>query len=124
GNNADNVLRGRGGADVLSGGAGLDTADYKDAPAGLTADLATPASNTGDAAGDSYSSIENLQGSNFDDTLNGDAGNNVLTGLDGNDTLNGRAGADTMIGGAGNDSYTLDNAGDTVTENANEGIDT
>ena len=36
----------------------------------------------------------------------------------------GGAGADTMIGGAGNDTYVVDNAGDVVTENANEGTDT
>ena len=45
-------------------------------------------------------------------------------GLAGNDILNGGAGADTMFGGAGNDTYVVDNTGDVVTENANEGIDT
>ena len=29
-----------------------------------------------------------------------------------------------MAGGAGNDTYVVDNAGDIVTENANEGTDT
>ena len=29
-----------------------------------------------------------------------------------------------MIGGAGNDTYIVDNAGDVITENANEGTDT
>jgi hypothetical protein len=28
------------------------------------------------------------------------------------------------VGGLGNDTYVVDNAGDVVTENANEGIDT
>src|SRR5262249_21173810 len=33
------------------------------------------------------------------------------------------AGADVMIGGASSDSYSVDNAGDVVTENPNEGTD-
>jgi len=42
-------------------------------------------------------------GSNFDDTLNGDGGANVLSGGLGNDALNGLGGDDTLIGGAGDD---------------------
>ncbi|MGO8140901.1 calcium-binding protein, partial [Rhizobium leguminosarum] len=37
---------------------------------------------------------------------------------------NGGAGADTLIGGAGDDTYIIDNAGDLVTEVADEGTDT
>src|SRR6185503_2904917 len=53
----------------------------------------------------------------------GNAANNVITGNAGNNVLDGGAGADQMAGGAGNDTYVVDNAGDTVTENANEGTD-
>jgi Ca2+-binding RTX toxin-like protein len=48
---------------------------------------------------------------------------NELHGNAGNNLLDGRAGADTMFGGAGNDVYFVDNAGDVVVENANEGND-
>lgn len=57
------------------------------------------------------------------DVLNGGAGRDILRGLAGNDTLDGKAGADTLIGGTGNDTYVVDNVGDVVTENPNEGTD-
>ena len=41
----------------------------------------------GDAEGDRLSNIENLTGSNFDDTLEGNAGNNLLVGGLGIDTV-------------------------------------
>ena len=62
----------------------------------------------GDAAGDSFSSIENLTGSGHRDILRGDNGVNVLSGLDGNDTLEGLGGADTLIGGQGHDTLGQD----------------
>jgi len=54
----------------------------------------------------------------------GNSANNTLTGNAGNDTLNGGAGTDILRGGMGNDIYVVDTAKDSVTENANEGIDT
>ena len=54
----------------------------------------------------------------------GTSGSNLINGGAGNDTLDGGAGADTMIGGTGNDTYVVDNVGDVVTENLNEGTDT
>ena len=46
------------------------------------------------------------------------------TATAGNNLLDGDAGADAMYGGAGNDAYFVDNVGDAVVENANEGNDT
>jgi serralysin len=66
----------------------------------------------------------NLQGGAGNDTLNGGAGNDFLYGGTGNDVLDGGTGADKLIGGTGNDTYIVDNVGDTVTEDANAGIDT
>src|SRR5258706_4654123 len=89
-----NFLMGRGGADILNGGAGSDYADYFRASTGMTVDLSNPANNTGEAAGDTFTSIENIRGSAFDDTLAGNSVNNVL---------NGGLGADILDGGSDDD---------------------
>ena len=49
--------------------------------------LSTGSGSDGDAAGDTLSNIENLTGSNYDDTLEGDANRNVLNGGKGTDTV-------------------------------------
>jgi Ca2+-binding RTX toxin-like protein len=51
-------------------------------------------------------SIQNLVGSNNDDTLVGDGGANMLTGGLGNDTLIGGNDNDMLIGGQGDDTLT------------------
>jgi Ca2+-binding RTX toxin-like protein len=103
GGTGDDVLDGGTGADTLMGGAGSDTASYLTASSGVTASLNAPLENTGDAAGDRYSQIENLAGSQFGDVLKGNGGGNVLSGFAGNDRLEGLAGNDTLYGGAGDD---------------------
>lgn len=64
-----------------------------------------------------------LDGRDGDDALAGGAGNDAIAGGNGNDTLNGGSGADLMAGNAGNDVYLVDNAGDVVQEQLNEGLD-
>ena len=108
----NDILAGGAAADTLIGGAGVDTADYAAATAGVTANLATGLASDGDT----FSGIENLVGTAFDDVLNGDAGVNTLDGGAGNDVLAGGAGADVLIGGAGVDTadYSVATAGVTV----------
>jgi uncharacterized delta-60 repeat protein len=69
------------------------------------------------------SGADALVGTIGNDTLSGAAGNDSLSSLAGDDLLNGGAGTDNMTGGIGNDTYIVDNVGDKVFENANEGID-
>ena len=64
-----------------------------------------------------------ITGGTGNDTLSGGSGNDTLIGGSGNDALNGGSGVDTMTGGAGNDTYSVDNAGDTINELVNGGID-
>lgn len=67
---------------------------------------------------------DTLTGTAGADRLSAFAGNDSLYGQAGDDTLDGGSGADTLVGGAGNDVYVVDNAGDVVTENVNDGVDT
>jgi Ca2+-binding RTX toxin-like protein len=58
-------------------------------------------------------------GNASNNSLLGNSGSNTLTGLGGNDSLNGGSGSDRMLGGAGNDTYSVDSAGDVVSESTN-----
>ena len=117
GGDGDDTLQGMAGSDTLSGGAGSDTASYADASTAVNVSLTAPSTNTGEAAGDVFNSIENLTGSAFDDQLTGDAGNNVLDGGLGNDFLVGGAGADALLGGAGIDTVSYASAKGAVSVN-------
>jgi Ca2+-binding RTX toxin-like protein len=61
---------------------------------------------------------------NSNTTLRGFDGADRLTGSVGQDLLDGGSGADRMSGRHGHDTYVVDNIGDTVIENVDEGDDT
>ncbi|PNA14388.1 S-layer family protein, partial [Pseudomonas sp. FW215-R3] len=95
------------GNDILDGGTGIDTASYAHATAGVTVGLSLPGGqNTLGAGIDTLTGIENLIGSNFNDTLTGDNTNNMINGGLGNDILSGGGGDDLLIGGLGNNTLT------------------
>ncbi len=126
GDNGDNILDGKAGADELYGRGGNDTyivdnyGDYigENSWDGIDTVISSVSRTL------EYS-VENL-------TLNGTAnlngtGNelaNLLIGNSGNNTLNGVTGSDILKGGLGNDNYTIDDAAAMVVELAGEGTDT
>ncbi|HSW03449.1 calcium-binding protein [Aquabacterium sp.] len=111
------TLRGGSGDDALFSGAGNDTLDggedydhlyYSNAPAGVTIDLRTGTA-TGGAGSDTFTGIELIFGSSFNDVYIGnDEGANFL-GDDGNDSITGGAGRDHLEGNGGDD--TIDGLG-------------
>jgi serralysin len=109
----DDILLPGSGRDIVNGGPDNDTVDYSDGSAAVFASLLY-GGITGDAAGDTYLSIENMIGTPYDDflqgnneanTLRGRQGNDFLSGEDGNDTLVGGTGTDILAGGAGADTF-------------------
>ncbi|WP_426235100.1 beta strand repeat-containing protein [Pseudomonas sp. TWP3-2] len=93
----DNIVGGAG-ADVIDGREGIDTAWYVNSATAVNINLQTGVNQGGDAQGDMLINVENIIGSNFNDTLTGNAlangfegglGNDVIYGGDGNDVIYG-----------------------------------
>ncbi|MGF6232292.1 Ca2+-binding RTX toxin-like protein [Inquilinus ginsengisoli] len=107
GYSGDDVLRGGAGADDFFGGDGSDTASYYIGTTGVVVNLTLVdhhgTGSGGEAAGDRLTGIENIDGSQGDDSLIGDSGANTLQGGYGNDVLTGNGGNDVLNGGGGND---------------------
>jgi Ca2+-binding RTX toxin-like protein len=66
---------------------------------------------------------EVIYGTEQEDALSGTDDNDVVYGLGGADEIDGGQGRDTLIGGAGDDYYRVDNTGDVIVEELNEGHD-
>ena len=114
GGDGDDTLIGGAGNDSLIGGAGQDTASFAGSATTVSVNLAAGTASGTSIGTDALVSIENIVGGSASDTIIGNAGNNLLDG---------GAGADSLSGGAGEDTYVVDQTGDVVTENLNEGTD-
>ncbi|MEZ0231973.1 MAG: beta strand repeat-containing protein [Methylophilaceae bacterium] len=124
GGDGNDTLVGGADADVLNGGAGTDTASYRNSASGLTVSMTTPTDGTGDALGDSFTGIENLEGSAFADKLIGNELNNQIFGLVGDDTLEGMGGSDTLDGGTGTNTLSFEHSAAGVTATFTTGLTT
>lgn len=89
GGEGDDRLIGGEGADTLTGNEGTDTADYSLETAGIEVYLDNGSASLVDQSGatDQLDSIEEITGSQGDDTFGGDANNNYFDGQAGSDTL-------------------------------------
>ncbi len=111
---------------ILNGGDGVDTVDFGQMQinsSGVIASLAeedrigqatyTASNNTANT--DQLINIENLTGTNRNDTLSGNSQNNTIIGGSGNDIISGGGGTDTINGGSGTDTVSFEFATEGVT---------
>lgn len=134
GNNAANLLNGRGAGDRMEGGRGDDV--YVVNSAG---DLVVE--RAGEGSDLVRSSISYTLGGGVEDLtlaggatvgtgnaaanrIEGNSGSNRLSGGGSADWLDGSGGADLLLGGTGHDHFVFDDAGDRAIEEAGEGTDT
>jgi Ca2+-binding RTX toxin-like protein len=94
-------LVGGAGDDSLDGGPGTDAAHFTTSPVGVTASLVTNEALGGGL--DVMTNMEDLIGSNHNDTLIGSGSRNNLSGMGGVDQLFGLEGADRLAGGSQDD---------------------
>jgi len=86
------------GADVLSGGSGIDTVSYNSHTGGVTVTIDDVAGDGLPGEGDDVrTDVENLIGTDFDDVLGGSGSVNVITGDYGDDEISGGAGNDRFV---------------------------
>lgn len=120
---------------IIDGGNGTDTLDYsaynsEGGSQGVFVDLSNPNPQETNQKGtalistDTISNVENLVGTNYDDTLFGTVGSNDINGGTGNDIINGNGGADTLSGEGGNDTIILPGNSDGTTVDGGDGSNT
>jgi Ca2+-binding RTX toxin-like protein len=106
-----NEFEGGGGNDTITGNGNTRVAYYH-STAGVVVTLGANGSGTADGDAsvghDTFvSGVTRATGSEFDDILTGNGGNNVLDGRGGDDVLIGNGGNDTLTGGAGADIFVM-----------------
>jgi Ca2+-binding RTX toxin-like protein len=147
GGDGNDELLGGTGSDYFDGGAGIDIVSFEDVNGG-SGDAGVSVVATYDGVSTTYSvtagtdvdtvvNVEQVRGSNFNDTMTGGAGDDYLVGLWGDDTISGGGGNDTLYGsveadyltgGAGADTFVFLNQADgrldTNDPGAGDGLDT
>lgn len=98
GSDANDMLLPGLGNNVIDGRGGFDSLRYMDIVGGVVVDMATGTATKGaDGSVDTFTNIEGVVGTNYDDTILGDDGDNELRPLAGNDVVDGRGGYDSII---------------------------
>jgi Ca2+-binding RTX toxin-like protein len=100
GNDTFKDLTGFGSSMTFDGQGGVDTLDFSARTVPVRANMAAGTAGTGLG---SFSNVENVLGTAFDDILVGNDLANVLKGGAGRDLLIGRGGADALVGESGDD---------------------
>ncbi|MEZ5924911.1 MAG: calcium-binding protein [Hyphomicrobiaceae bacterium] len=99
-------------AEAFDGLGNYDFVYYTDSTSDLVINLRKPSDNRGDAAGDTFTSIEyfglgqgndKFTGSAIKEQIDGYLGDDVLNGGGGDDIISGHSGNDNISGGSGND---------------------
>ena len=87
GASGNDVIQGRGGNDSIDGNAGTNLLIYDYATVGISANLTTGKVSVTPTDIDTVVNIQNISGTNFNDTFVGKIGNNVIDGRGGNDVV-------------------------------------
>ncbi len=115
GGGGDDTLIAGSGADSFNGSAGNDTVMYDRADARVVVDLSAGGLLTaGEAAGDTYLSIEQVIGSEYNDRFIGSTADETINGRNGNDNINAGDGADSVDGGIGDDLISAGSGDDSI----------
>ncbi|WP_163373887.1 Ig-like domain-containing protein [Enterobacter hormaechei] len=100
--------------DTWSNTGGMDVVDYRNATSGLTVDLRLSTAQDTGFGTTRLLNIEGINGSDYDDVITGNSGDNQFEGRGGNDTFNiGSGGHDTLL-------YKLINASDATGGNGSD----
>ncbi|HEY9236151.1 MAG TPA: right-handed parallel beta-helix repeat-containing protein [Phenylobacterium sp.] len=115
GGEGNDLLLGGLGHDYFDGGAGRDTVSYAGNSESVLVNLGQAGEQyTGVAGRDALVNVENVIGSNYRDTIKGDAGDNVIDGGGERDWITGAGGADSLVGGSGPDTFIYASLGDST----------
>jgi hypothetical protein len=114
GDGRDRFVIDREGDNEIFGGAGRDTVDFRNAPIGISIDLASGqfGSLGSPPIGSLIWEVENVFGTDWADEIYGNGRPNRLYGFAGDDLILGRGGNDYLYGGAGLGDWMEGGAGD------------
>ncbi len=76
----NDTIIGGSGQEIMDGGTGIDTVSYELSTKGVSVSLGAGGGGVNDSQSDTWKNFENVRGSNYNDSLSGDAGANHISG--------------------------------------------